>query len=464
VSEVKWKKTEYKSWDDAFRGLVPTLRRQSVRVAAYTQVLFRQACATPFGAGGAYHERICEQYEDLAYKCGLYHQLGKALVPPQYQIEQPDFNDEERALFRKYTADGRLLVANLQERSGHLWGRKNNAAEKPTRNIPWLMIRESCQQHMERWDGSGYPNGLKGDSISSIAQVVGLAHELDRLSAETKSEDAFGEAMAELVQQAGTAWNPALIEVLKQAEPQCKEVFEQYIRYTLAVPKTVPLVEKRTDRPMGLRFKPVTLGAEVVAYEAAPWFRGIGEQSDETSLTDELTEMLERTGMVEDAAQYFLYEAADALVRVNNCKLPLRWVILDMIPSFYSKQNQLDRLEQLFQDQPIEREQLLLTIPEDRILQSDAAAAEVVQHYLQSGINLLLDGVHPDRISQQKLEQFGFRFLRLAPELSGDLAAEHAKKELVQAGFVVLDAPENTPMSEDEMIHECLLRERQAAV
>ena len=46
----------------------------------------------------------------LAYKCGMYHQLGKALVPPEYQILQNDFTGEERAVYRKYTTEGRILV------------------------------------------------------------------------------------------------------------------------------------------------------------------------------------------------------------------------------------------------------------------------------------------------------------------------------------------------------------------
>jgi len=99
----------------------------------------------------------------LAYKCGLYHQLGKALVPHEYQFWQDDFSEEEKAVYRKYTTEGRLLVANLQERSVRAKEkRKGTFEELPTKNIPWIMLRESCEQHMERFDGSGFPAGRKG--------------------------------------------------------------------------------------------------------------------------------------------------------------------------------------------------------------------------------------------------------------------------------------------------------------
>ena len=101
-NESRWKRTEYETWEEAFHGLAPVIRQQSVRVAAYTQVLYVQACAAKFCTYtrvGA--ERMLGQYADLAYKCGLYHQLGKALVPPEYQIWVKDFTEEEEAVYKR---------------------------------------------------------------------------------------------------------------------------------------------------------------------------------------------------------------------------------------------------------------------------------------------------------------------------------------------------------------------------
>ena len=144
-NEMNWKRKEYETWDEAFRGLAPVVRQQSVRVAAYTQALFVQACAGSFGTNtDEGKERMKGQYADLAYKCGMYHQLGKALVPPEYQLWQNDFTDEEQAVYRKYTTDGRLLVATLQERGTRAWEkRKGEFVELPTKNIPWLMRRNT---------------------------------------------------------------------------------------------------------------------------------------------------------------------------------------------------------------------------------------------------------------------------------------------------------------------------------
>ena len=231
MKEQKWKRKEYETWDEAFRALAPIIRQQSVRVASYTQVLFVQACASSWGRHTPEGvERMNGKYAELAYKCGMYHQIGKALVPTEYQILQRDFTDEEIAVYRKYTTDGRQLVARLQEKTLRAKAKRLGTEEMATENIPWLMIRETCQQHMERYDGSGYPDGRRGDEISPIAQIVGLAKELDRLASETKSETPFSEAYDYLVGLSGTVYSPELIKVLEKAHDKCREVYEKYIQ------------------------------------------------------------------------------------------------------------------------------------------------------------------------------------------------------------------------------------------
>ncbi|MBQ6718933.1 MAG: EAL domain-containing protein [Oscillospiraceae bacterium] len=488
--EQIWKRTEYETWDEAFHGLAPVIRQQSVRVASYTQALFVQACAGNFGADtreGA--ERMQGQYADLAYKCGMYHQLGKALVPPEYQVWTDDFTEEEQAVYKKYTTDGRLLVASLQERGNRAKERrKGELIEQPTKNIPWLMIRESCEQHMEHWDGSGYPAQRNTTNISPIAQIVGMAKELDRLASETKSEDPFAEAIQTLMDQSGSIWNPALIEVLKAARPKCRAIYNKYIHYTLTIPKTIPLVERRKERPMGLQYRPMVSDAEgtVAAYEAIPWFGGILGRPGETEGAAELEAMLIRRKMVEDVSRYFLYEAADTVLRIENCKLKIQSVVLQMLPAFYHLNTQLQMFNQLFKDQPIPRDKLLLTIPADLVANANKHTTELIERYLRNGIRLVLDGydpaVHGEKLPAETLKAMGFVYLRLDPKLYLKQETANAMNRLRQDGFILLGGGADTHdilgwlaacgaaymsgtlsgvvVSDDELIRDSLLRER----
>ena len=486
LNEQNWKRKEYETWDEAFRGLAPTVRQQSVRVAAYTQALFVQACAGKFGtdtAEGA--ERMQGRHADLVYKCGMYHQLGKALVPPEYQLWSDDFTEEEKAVYRKYTTDGRLLVSTLQKRNIRAKElRTGELVEQPTKNIPWLMLRESCEQHMERWDGSGYPVGRLGSDISPVAQIVGIAKELDRLSAETKSETPFDDAYRVLTAQAGKEWSPELVEVLKEAKSKCRAVYNKYIYYTQTLPKTIPLLEKRKDRVMGLKYRPMVSDAEgtVVAYEAIPWFGGIANRPGETESAAELTAMLDRRELTTDVSFYFLYEAADAAVRINNCKLELT-ILLQMMPEFYHQGTQLQRFYQLFRDQPIPHEQLLLTIPEETVLQANKATTEIIERYLRNGIRLVLDNYHPDLLPEDRIKGMGFTYVRLSPELYLKPETASAIKRMRRNGFTVLGSGVDShdalcwltdcgaafmsgtitgiEVDEDDLIRDSLAREKQ---
>lgn len=485
MSELKWKRKEYESWDEAFRGLAPAVRQQSVRVAAYTQALFMQACKTPFGAGGDYTAQIRSQYSDLAYKCGLYHQLGKALVPPEYQIEQKDFTEEERAVYRKYTADGAQLVADLQARTGRVKERRvGRLFERRVQNIPQLMLQESCRQHMERFDGSGYPDGRRGEEISPIARLVGLAHELDRLSALTKSENPFDEAYTELNAAAGTLWQPELIDILNAAREKCREVYDKYIYYTLTLPQTIPLVDKRPERPFGLTFRPMLSDRDgtVAAYEAAPWFRLTAQPDGDTVTAEEQQELIRRAGLAGEIMNYLLYEAADALYRMQNCKLDCAGILLEALPDFYQQGSRLKNFQKLFDDQPIPREKLMLTIPEDVALKANKTVSEILERYLRNGIVLVVDGYHPDGLSAQRLREMGFTHLRVAPELYLRQTTANAMYELTKQGFTLIGGGADSedllawqlasgvaftggtmtgvPVTEDELIRDALLKER----
>ena len=484
--EINWERKLYETWDEAFKGLAPLIRQQSVRIASYTQVLYAQACASLFASDTEFgSERIQGKYADLAYKCGLYHQLGKALVPPEYQVWQVDFTQEEQAVYRKYTTDGRILVAALQERSARARNKyQKEGTEVPTKNITWLMLREACEQHMERFDGSGYPQGLAGSEISPVAQIVGLAKELDRLASETKSEHPFEDAFQVLQAEAGKGFSPELIEILKACRGKCRRIYKKYIHYTMTLPKTIPLVEKRKDRVMGLTYRPMVRDSKgtTYAYEAIPWFGGIPDRPGETEGAAEVEALLQRTGMIEDISFYFLYEAADTLLRIQNCKLPLEGVLLPMFEEFYTGGNRMNRIQQLYQEQPIDKRMLMLTVPQSAIINGDKQTEEFISQLLDEGVPLVLDHYHPGILPIDRLKSTGISIVRLNPELYMSQETANTMMVLRNQGFQLigghadshdliawLEAGGVTFMSgtltgaavtEEELIRDMLLREQ----
>jgi putative two-component system response regulator len=78
--------------------------------------------------------------------------------------------------------------------------------------------------HHERWDGSGYPHGLKGEGIPVLARIVCLAQTFDHLTAELPERTALSidETSRFMETHAGTYFDPALTELFTQVVQECK--------------------------------------------------------------------------------------------------------------------------------------------------------------------------------------------------------------------------------------------------
>ncbi|MBO5011898.1 MAG: HD domain-containing protein, partial [Elusimicrobiaceae bacterium] len=77
-----------------------------------------------------------------------------------------------------------------------------------------------CRWHHERWDGKGYPDGLKGEEIPLPAQVVALADVYDALTSERVYKPAFSHdtAVQMILDGKCGAFNPLLLQCLKENE------------------------------------------------------------------------------------------------------------------------------------------------------------------------------------------------------------------------------------------------------
>lgn len=141
---------------------------------------------------------------EKAYLIGRYHDIGKAGISNAMWEKTSRFSDEEYKLAQTHTVIGahfvmpRLSLPDLLEEED-LYG----------------IMAECCMFHHERWDGSGYPFGFKGEKIPLYARIVALADCFDamiekRPYKENMSEEA---ALAEIQWQKGKQFDPVLADI-----------------------------------------------------------------------------------------------------------------------------------------------------------------------------------------------------------------------------------------------------------
>lgn len=129
------------------------------------------------------------------------HDVGKIAVPDAVLNKPGKLTDEEFAIMRSHTLRGAQIIDRL-----HL---DHNEALK-------ARCRDVALHHHERWDGTGYPDGLAGDANSITAQVVGLADAYDALVSERCYKLALSHEEALAMLQSGQcgAFNPSLLASL----------------------------------------------------------------------------------------------------------------------------------------------------------------------------------------------------------------------------------------------------------
>ena len=104
---------------------------------------------------------------ELIFQCVPLHDMGKAGVPDSVLYKQDELTPDELAVMKKHTTIGRDVLERSQDAFGDL------AFLRCAMDIVY--------SHQEKWDGSGYPEGLKGDDIPVAARMVALADLYDLL-------------------------------------------------------------------------------------------------------------------------------------------------------------------------------------------------------------------------------------------------------------------------------------------
>lgn len=132
------------------------------------------------------------------------HDIGKINIPASILNKPGKLTKEEFDTMKTHTTTGAEILDKLPFQQ-----------ESPLVKTAYAI----CRWHHERWDGRGYPDGLKGEDIPIAAQVVAMADVYDALTSERCYKKAFGhdKAMEMILNGECGQFNPLLLECLTDA-------------------------------------------------------------------------------------------------------------------------------------------------------------------------------------------------------------------------------------------------------
>ena len=158
---------------------------------------------------------ITAEQQDMIPLASALHDIGKIGIDEKILNKPGKLTPEEFEVIKTHSMLGAEMLHDL-----------DGFAEQPLLQTAY----EIARWHHERWDGRGYPDGLKGDEIPISAQLVSLADVYDALTSERCYKKAFSHERAVQMIQNGEcgAFNPLLLQCLTNIQSDLKEELQQH--------------------------------------------------------------------------------------------------------------------------------------------------------------------------------------------------------------------------------------------
>jgi putative two-component system response regulator len=126
------------------------------------------ALATHLRGHASFSSALTEETVDRLFKAAPLHDIGKVGIPDRILLKPGRLDADEFEIMKTHTTLGRNAIENAQQRVGV--------------SVPLLEVaKEIALSHQEKWDGSGYPEGIAGEDIPLSARLMAVADVYDAL-------------------------------------------------------------------------------------------------------------------------------------------------------------------------------------------------------------------------------------------------------------------------------------------
>ncbi len=166
-----------------------------VRMSKYSREL-----ATAMGMPG--------NWTDLLYNAAPMHDIGKIGIPDAVLLKPGKLDPDELVIMRTHAEIGARIIGD------------------PEGSELFALAASVAMTHHEKWDGSGYPNGLSGEHIPLEGRIVAVADVFDALTSERPYKKAWtvDDALALLSQEKGRHFDPAIVDTFIEILPTILDI------------------------------------------------------------------------------------------------------------------------------------------------------------------------------------------------------------------------------------------------
>ncbi|SHI46336.1 HD-GYP domain-containing protein [Pseudobutyrivibrio xylanivorans] len=165
---------------------------------------------------GYYPGKVNDKFISAVVRSAPLHDIGKINVPDSILNKTGKLTPEEEEIKKTHTTAGKKIMENaITTVAGENY-------LKEARNM--------AAYHHERWDGTGYPEGLHGEVIPLSARIMAVADQFDVLTSGQSDgiKHSFDETIALIKERAGSEFDPKCVEVFVDSLPEVKVIYRKY--------------------------------------------------------------------------------------------------------------------------------------------------------------------------------------------------------------------------------------------
>ncbi len=177
------------------------------RIRCYVRII-----AEEMQRWGRFEELASGRFVEEIYLSSPLHDIGKVGIPDRILLKPGQLTDAEFAIMKTHSLIGGDALRDADYEAGQ--------------NSFLAMGRDIAYYHHERWDGKGYPNGLKGTEIPFAARIVTLGDVYDALTSKRPYKEAFSHERARdiIVNGSGKQFDPDVVEAFLKQEQEFVKV------------------------------------------------------------------------------------------------------------------------------------------------------------------------------------------------------------------------------------------------
>ncbi len=163
-----------------------------------------------------YPETVNRRFVEDIFSTSPLHDIGKVGILDNILLKPGRLSDDEMAIMKTHTVIGSDTL--------------QSAIEKNPRANYLKMSAQIARSHHERWDGSGYPDGLSGEEIPLSARILAVADVYDALASKRVYKEAFSheETRSIICRGKGTHFDPQLVDVFLECEDEFVRILNKF--------------------------------------------------------------------------------------------------------------------------------------------------------------------------------------------------------------------------------------------